>query len=81
MYLPNTIYNTEELCKFCEREDETFDHLLNGCPCFYLERCEILKNQPVQDTLDWTLDQLLQFANIDTIKDALSYNPYNASEW
>ena len=23
-----------ELCRFCEEEDKTFEHLLNECPCF-----------------------------------------------
>ena len=27
--------DVSELCRFCEEEPETFDHLLNECPCFH----------------------------------------------
>ena len=49
-------------------------------PCFYLDRCDIIlvQNQPING--GWTPKQLLDFANIDSIKDALRYNPYSLSK-
>ena len=57
-YINNKIYNTDLLCRFCEEEDETSDHFINECPCFYLDRCEILKNEPIINDINWTPDQL-----------------------
>ena len=42
-YINNKIYGTDLLCRFCEEEEETFDHFINDWPCFYQDRCEILK--------------------------------------
>ena len=75
------MYNTTALCRFCEEEEETFDRLVNECLCFCLDQCNIIQNQPINGSLDWTPKQLLDFANIDTIKDALSYDPYSPSDW
>ena len=54
-YLQSKIYpeDVSELCRFCEEEPETFDHLLNECPCFQQARFDILQNQPIQNTLNW----------------------------
>ena len=70
----NKVYGSEDLCRFCEEEEETFDHIINECPCFHLDRCDLLQNQPIINSLNWDPDTLLKFANIDTIKDALSFN-------
>jgi len=40
-YMNNKIYGSEDLCRFCEEEEETFDHIINDCPCFYLDRCDL----------------------------------------
>ena len=39
-----------EMCRFCEEEDKTFEHLLTECPCFISFRRDILKNVPVIKT-------------------------------
>ena len=70
----NIIYGSEDLCRFCEEEDETFDHLINNCPCFYLDRVDLIQNQPIINLNNWEHKTLLKFANIETIKDALSFN-------
>ena len=80
-YMNNKVYGSEDLCRFCEEEEETFDHIINDCPCFYLDRCDLLQNQPIINTLDWDLKIILKFANIDTIKDALSYSPHSDNIW
>ena len=81
-YMNNkVVYGSEDLCRFCEEEEETFDHKINECPCFYLDRCDLLQNQPIINTLNWDPETLLKFANIDTIKDALSFNPRTENIW
>ena len=79
----NKVYGSEDLCRFCEEEEEeeTFDHIINDCPCFYLDRCDLLQNQPIVNSLEWDPETLLKFANIDTIKDALSFNPRTENIW
>ena len=43
-YLQSKIYpeDVSELCRFCEEEPETFDHLLSECPCFQQARFDII---------------------------------------
>ena len=36
-----------------EDTSETFDHLLNECPCFQKARFDILHNQPIINTFKW----------------------------
>ena len=50
-YVQSKIYPGEisELCRFCEEEEETFEHLINECPCFITYRRDILKNRPIKD--------------------------------
>ena len=80
-YMNNISQGSEDLCRFCEEKEETFDHIINDCPCFYLDRCDLLQNQPIINTLDWDPEILLKFANIDTIKNALSFNPHTENVW
>ena len=69
---PNDV---SELCRFCEEEedDETFKRLLNKCPCFLLDRRDILFNNPIINTLEWKPSTLLKFANIPVINEALNF--------
>ena len=55
-YLQSKIYpeDVSELCRFCEEEPETFDHILNECPCFQQARFDILHNQPIKTHLTGT---------------------------
>ena len=73
-YMNNKIYGSDDLCRFCEEEDETFDHLIIEWPCFYLDWVDLLQNQPILNTTDWNPKTLLKFAKIDAIKNALCYN-------
>ena len=43
----NKVYGSDDLCRFCKEEDETFDHLINECHCFYLDWVDLLQNQPI----------------------------------
>ena len=80
-YMNNKVFGSEDLCRFCEEEEETFDHIINNCPCFCLNRYDLLQNQPIVNTLDWNPKTLLKFANIDSIKDVLSYNSHTSNIW
>ena len=51
-YMNKKVFGSDDLCRFCEEEEETFDHLLNECPCFYLGRVDLLQNQPIIGTLE-----------------------------
>ena len=74
-YLQSKIYpnDVSELCRFCEEEDETFEHLLNECPCFLIDRRDIIFNKPIINTLDWKPITLLKFASIPVINEALEF--------
>ena len=71
-YIQSKIYNITDQCRFCEEEEETFFHLLIECPCFQETRSELilLRNHKPED---WKLEQILKFANTESIKQALSF--------
>ena len=50
--MDNKVYGSNDLCRFCEEEDKTFDHLVNECPCFHLDPVDLLQNQPIVNTTD-----------------------------
>ena len=74
-YLQSKIYpeDVSELCRFCEEEPETFDHLLNECPCFQQARFDILQNQPIQNTLNWSSEDIIAFSHIPAIDEAMTF--------
>ena len=73
-YVQSKMRNISPICRFCEEEDETFPHLLNECPCFRELRCEILLSRATA-LEDWTMENILKFANCKPIKAALSSLP------
>ena len=72
-YVQSKVHNgqTSELCRFCEEEDETFEHLLNECPCFNSYRRDILGNRPIINTLDRKAKTLIDFSYIPVTDQAL----------
>ena len=74
-YVQSKIYPGEvsELCRFCEEEEETFEHLIIECPCFITYRRDIIKNRPIIKTLNWKAKTLLQFSYIPAFDEALKY--------
>ena len=40
-YIQNKFNRLDLLCRFCEEEEETFDHFLFECPCFETQRREM----------------------------------------
>ena len=67
---PDTV---SELCRFCEEEEETFEHLLNECPCFISYRRDILQGKLIVKTLEWKAKTLLEFSYIPIIDEALKF--------
>ena len=75
-YFQSKIYpeDVSELCRFCEEEPETFDHLLNECPCFQQARFNILHNQPIIHTTKWDSKEIIiAFSHIPVIDAALTF--------
>ena len=68
------------LCQLCKVEEDTFSHLLNKCPRFYLDQCDLMQNQPIVETTDWDIETLVKFTEIEIIYEALSYNVNKQTE-
>ena len=75
-YAQSKIYphDVSELCRFCEEEEETFEHLLNECPCFIIARRDILQNVSITNTINWNPKLLLTFSYIPAIEEALNFD-------
>ena len=71
-YIQNKTFNRELLCRFCEEEEETFDHLALDCPCFYQQRQQIFGNLNWKGTHLWRIDKMIQFSRIKSIDNALN---------
>ena len=71
-YVQNKIHplDISPMCRFCEEEDETFEHLLNECPCFISYRRDISMNKPIINSLDWKPKTLLELSYIPQIDEA-----------
>ena len=72
-YFRNVIDKEEgSICRFCLENDETYWHLATDCPVFWKERHEIFFNESVGE--EWTVTQLLDFAEVKKISWALEGN-------
>lgn len=72
-YLNNLITpQISPLCRFCEEEDETFEHILTDCPVFYIQRIKNFKFKPILQS--WTPGKLIQFIKTPDILDAFNTN-------
>ena len=70
-YIQNKVTGQDLLCRFCEENEETFDHLLLECPCFETLR----RNQNLthcSGTHSWKIQTLLNFSYTKTIDSARS---------
>ena len=72
-YLQSKIYpqDVSELCRLCEEESGTFDHLLNEC--FQQARFDILHNQPIINTLKWDSGDIIAFSHIPAIDKPMAF--------
>ena len=72
-YLNNLITTKiSPLCRFCEEEDETFEHLLLECVVFNQARRDIFKMQSILDK--WTPKAMLKFIHLPDILEAFQTN-------
>ena len=71
-YIQNKVTSSENVCRFCEEEEETFHHLILECPCFYTDRTRIMKNKLWEGTHHWKLDEIYEFSKIQSINKALN---------
>ena len=74
-YLQGKIYPEDvlEQYRFCEEEPETFDRLLNECPCFQQAIFDIIHNQPIINTTKWNSADLIAFSHIPAIDAAPTF--------
>lgn len=62
-YINNKVTGLELLCRFCEEDEETLDHLLLECPCFENQRRQRhLVNS--SGNHNWKIQTLLEFSSI-----------------
>ena len=60
------------LCRFCEEEEESFQHLYEECPVFWRQRMEIQGDQTGAE--NWTVKTVLKMAKIENILEAFQTN-------
>ena len=60
------------LCRFCEEEDESFQHLYEECPVFWKQRMEIQENRTGAE--NWTVQSVLRMAKLENILEAFQTN-------
>ena len=76
-YIQNKVTGQELLCRFCEENEETFNHLLMECPCFQTLR----RNQNIthcSGTHTLKVQALLNFSYTETTDNALKHNEENS---
>ena len=66
------IPNFTPLCRFCEEEDESFQHLYEDCPVFWKQRMEIQEDR--NGTENWTVQTVVRMAKIEDIQGTLQTN-------
>ena len=70
-YIQNKVDYAELLCRFCEEDQETFDHVALECPCFFHSRRELHEIASWKGTHKWKISQIFQIASWPGVKKAL----------
>ena len=73
-YIKNKIKGTAHLCRLCEEEEETFDHFVDECPCLWQNRRDHFGLGPFLGSHAWRIKNLLKFAEIPGVQEALDDN-------
>ena len=60
------------LCRFCEEEDKSFQHLYEECPVFWRQRMDIQGD--MTGASNWTVKSVLGMAKIEDIHEAFLTN-------
>ena len=59
-------------CRFCEEDDESFQHLYEDCPVFWKQRMAIQGERT--GIKNWTVNKVLEMAKLDDILEAFQTN-------
>ena len=77
------LLNDEEfltsLCRFCEREDETPEHIIGHCDEFYRLRMDAFQSMNLDDPPVWKPDQLIKFLKNDRISSLEFQEDHNSA--
>ena len=60
------------LCRFCEEEDESFQHLYKEYPVFWKQRMEIQGDRTGAE--NWTVQSVLRMVKLEDILEAFQTN-------
>ena len=70
-YVQNKIKRTQDLCRLCEEEEETFDHFVNDCPCLTQLQLQYFGLTRIINSDKWRIASLLKFSREPQIDSAL----------
>ena len=74
LYHQHNIENAiDPTCRFCENAIESFHHFIIECPSFDNERQQFFGGRVIAGTMDWKIEELLNFSFIPRIHDALTW--------
>ena len=74
LYHRHNIDNSiDPTCRYCEQEIESFSHFLLYCPTFDAERHDIFGDRIIAGTMDWKINELLDFSFLSRVNDALTW--------
>ena len=71
-YIQSKMKNISPNCRFCEEEDETFEHLLLECVVFNQARRDIFKMESIVDK--WNPQAILKFIYLPDILESFQSN-------
>ena len=80
LYHQHNIENSiDPTCRYCESEIESFHHFLLSCPTFDADRQNMFQGRDLNATMDWRIDELLEFSFLPRIHDALTWKNHNTT--
>ena len=81
LYHQHNIENSvDPTCRYCENDIESFSHFLLDCPSFDADRQNIFQGRNLVATMDWKINELLDFSYLPRIHDALTWRGRNVRD-
>lgn len=78
LYHQHNIENSiDPSCRFCNSEVESFSHFLLCCPSFDADRQNIFQGRELEGTMNWKINELLEFSFLPRVHDALTWRNNN----
>ena len=65
--------SVDPLCRYCEIENESFEHFILRCQSFDADRQRIFQGRVIAGNMDWKIEELLEFSYLKRINDALTW--------